>query len=588
MKIFEKQEHSKGGQKERCLQLARSAVEADQNKNYTLASTLYEQAILNLKLAIISEKDPAKTALISSKVEEYTQRNKFIKSMAPQMPAAQPTAAPQSNNLAFNFPSIPSSVSPAVANTPANTIHSFPQLPQTQPQPTFSQQPSFPQLQQPSFQQQQQQQSQANISRLSSLHSGDQFTQKSNMGRVESYEIATNLAMKGRKEEESRDYKKASEYYQQACSYFLIAIKSEPDSIIKKSISDEAKIYLDRVETLKPYIQQQAQQQQQPIFTNTTTTVSSTSILGNFPTVGGGGGMNNSNSALSQFPSVGSMNNMNIINNNNNNGLNGSGGFPRVGSSGSIGSNGSGGYGSPIGNGTGMLMSPTSTVPSTFTGGDRCAACGATLSTNSIKALERSWHPECFSVTIICAGCQKPFSLVNLSLKVKDNRAYHPHCFESTTGLYQEERRTFVGKSKALFFSIQLQRKFYRAGETVQFAFIIDNPTSKKVDKVVAYMLMTETRMEIVGTAYERRSRKTVAKLGRCEFFQSTKFPLSKDRFEGDFFFSIPPNVLPSEVAGVDASFVREYQLVVKCVGSVLKVMKVKLRFNLNILESKK
>eukprot|EP01133_Synstelium_polycarpum_P018067 gene18067-21585_t len=525
------------------LQLAKSAVEADQLKNYLLASTLYEQAILNLKLALISERDPAKNALVSSKIEEYVQRSKFIKNLAAQQPSQVPSQ-PTTSSAAFSFPSVPSSVSPAVANMPVNNNYQtsskpFPDFPSAQPQ------------------QQQQQQPNASFTKLSSLPSAsDQFTQKANNhGRVES--------AKGRKEEEVRDYRKATQYYEQACTYYLAAMKNEPDSMIKKNISDEAKVYLDRVETLKPYVLQQPQPSpvqpsppQQPTFQQPTFQ-QPTFQQPSFQQPGGGGQMNSSLSMLNSFPSASSISSS-------------------TSSAGGIRSSGM------------LITSPTSSIPHTFTGGDKCAACGANLSTNSIKALDRSWHPECFSVTIICAGCHKPFSLVNLSLKVKDNCAYHPLCFESTTGLYQEERRTFVGTSKTLFFSIQLQRKFYKAGETLQFAFIIDNPTKQKVGKVIAYLLMTESRMEIVGTAYERRTRRTTAKLGRCEFFHSSRFPLVKDRFEGDFFFSLPPNLLPSEVAGVDAAFVREYQLVVKCVGPPLKTMTVKLRFNLNILESPK
>eukprot|EP01132_Coremiostelium_polycephalum_P007895 gene7895-9714_t len=557
------------------LSLSKSAVEADNAKNYSLASTLYEQAILNLKLAIISEKDPSRTALVSQKIEEYTQRNKFIKNLASQQPSTSSTASSSSNNVAASFPSVPPMVSPSISNVTLNSNNSLSSFPSTFPQPPQQQ------LQQPLQQQQQQfpqpPQQTTSISKLNSLSMpSNDYSSNNKMNRVEAYEIASNFALKGRKEEEVKNYKGATDYYQQACNYFLTAIKSEPDTIMKKSISDEAKIYLDRVETLKPYVQQQLKSSTPPpSSTIQSTPVASVPSTSNsafspfpptpqqpaFPQIPTS---NNSQSALNSFPSVSSLNSSS--------GLNNSQTLQQQ---------------QYLMNHRQSNASPTLNLPSTFSG-DKCAACGALLSTNSIKALDRYWHAECFSVSIICAGCHKPFSLVNLSLKVKDNRAYHPLCFESTTGLYQEENRTFVGTSKTLFFSIQLQRKFYRAGETIQFGFVIDNATSKKVDKVVAYVSMTETRMEIVGSSYERKARKTIKKLGRCEFFNSNRFPLVKDRFEGDFFFSLPPNLLPSEVAGVDANFVREYQLVVKCVGPPLKIMTVKLRFNLQILEPNK
>ncbi|EGG15125.1 hypothetical protein DFA_09949 [Cavenderia fasciculata] len=100
------------------LQLAKQAVEADTSKQYTLASQLYEQAILNLKLAIVSEKDPSRNALVKTKIEEYTNRNKFIKNLASSSSSTSTGVGGNSNNsnAIFNFPSIPSSVSPSVAN----------------------------------------------------------------------------------------------------------------------------------------------------------------------------------------------------------------------------------------------------------------------------------------------------------------------------------------------------------------------------------------------------------------------------------------------------------------------------------------
>ncbi|KYQ89420.1 transmembrane protein [Tieghemostelium lacteum] len=520
------------------LNLSKSAVEADNEKNYTAASKLYEQAVLNLKLAIISEKDPNKTSLINSKIDEYSKRNQFIQHLLNQnqQPLRNDT---QGSNISFNFPSVPNTVSPSIANlgntgmnNSGGSIQSFPSFPSVNVQQ---------QQQQPSYMNSNNSSPQDNLAKLASLStptvdSSREANQKLN--RVEAYEIAKNLSKKGIREEELKNYRGATQYYEQSCAHFLVAIKNEPDPIMKKSMQEEAKVFLDRIEVLKPYVQHQ-NQTSPPLPQPTPQTQlfnSSVSSISSFPSAGTSmnsfGGMGGINTNMPQQQQIF------LQKSQLNNGVGGNG----------------------LGQTTNIGMIPTSSFSV-----DKCAACGAVLSTNSIKALDRNWHPECFSVSIICAGCQKPFQLVNLSLKVKDGKAYHPMCFESTTGLYQEENRSFVGSSKTLFFSIQMQRKFYKAGETIQFAFIIDNATSKKVDKVVSYLLMSENRMEIIGTSYERRSKKSVKKLGRCEFFHSNRFPLVKDRFEGDFFFSLPPNLLPSETSGVDASFVREYQLVVKC-----------------------
>ncbi|KAK5576733.1 hypothetical protein RB653_007877 [Dictyostelium firmibasis] len=548
------------------LQLVKSAIDADNQKNYSLASNLYDQAILNLKLALVAEKEPSKNALISSKIEEYSQRNKFIKNLLSQQPS-QPQ--PQQPQPQFNFPSVPSSISPSINQQQQllnqqqqqqqmnnNILSSFPSAGSNNNSNINTSNGYSPPNQNKNEQ----------ISKLNSLSIGNNQSNIRQLSRVEAYEAAKNFSLKGRKEEEVKNYRGASQCYEEACTYYLMAIKSEPDPTLKKNLSDEAKIYLDRIEVLKPFaasqpqpqqphpqLQPQQQQQQQPLNNSTQSMLSSFPSFNSTNSMSGSNNFNfNNNQVLpnSNMPTA----QQNFLQNHQFNQSNNS------------------------------FNNATSSLPLTFSG-DKCAACDALLSTNSIKALDRNWHAECFQVSIICAGCQKPFALSNLSLKVKDNRAYHPMCFESTTGLSQEEIRTFVGSSKQLFFSIQLQRKFYKAGETIQFGFTIDNGTTKKVEKVVAYLLMAETRMEITGTAYERKPKKTIKKLGRCEFHHSNRFPLIKDRFEGDFFYAIPPNILPSEVTGVDASFVREYQLVVKCVGPPLKIMTVKLKFNLTILD---
>ncbi|KAM9986288.1 hypothetical protein ACTFIY_010713 [Dictyostelium cf. discoideum] len=547
------------------LQLVKSAIDADNQKNYSLASNLYDQAILNLKLALVAEKEPSKNALISSKIEEYSQRNKFIKNLLSQQPQSSQPSQPQQPQ--FSFPSVPSSISPSInqqqqqINNNNSILSSFPSAGNTNNNNNNNTSNGFSP---PNLNKNEQ------ISKLNSLSIGNNQSTNRQLSRVEAYEAAKNFSLKGRKEEEVKNYRGANQCYEEACNYYLMAIKSEPDPTLKKNLSDEAKIYLDRIEVLKPFAasqpqqqqpqqqqQQQPQQQQQQSFNNSTQ-----SMLSSFPSFNG---------------STNSLNNsLNNSNNNFNNQILTNSNMP-IAQQNFL-------QNHQFNQSNNSFNNATSSLPLTFSG-DKCAACDALLSTNSIKALDRNWHAECFQVSIICAGCQKPFALSNLSLKVKDNRAYHPMCFESTTGLSQEEIRTFVGSSKQLFFSIQLQRKFYRAGETIQFGFTIDNGTTKKVEKVVAYLLMTETRMEITGTAYERKPKRTIKKLGRCEFHHSNRFPLIKDRFEGDFFYSIPPNILPSEVTGVDASFVREYQLIVKCVGPPLKIMTVKLKFNLTILD---
>ncbi|KAM9984402.1 hypothetical protein ACTFIZ_004098 [Dictyostelium cf. discoideum] len=550
------------------LQLVKSAIDADNQKNYSLASNLYDQAILNLKLALVAEKEPSKNALISSKIEEYSQRNKFIKNLLSQQPQSSQPSQPQQSQ--FSFPSVPSSISPSInqqqqqqqqqqINNNNSILSSFPSAGNNNNNNNTSNGFSPPNLNK-----------NEQISKLNSLSIGNNQSTNRQLSRVEAYEAAKNFSLKGRKEEEVKNYRGASQFYEEACNYYLMAIKSEPDPTLKKNLSDEAKIYLDRIEVLKPFAAsqpQQQQQQQQPQQQQTQQQFQQQSLN------------NSTQSMLSSFPSFnGSTNSLNNSNNNNNfnNQILTNSNMP-IAQQNFL-------QNHQFNQSNNSFNNATSSLPLTFSG-DKCAACDALLSTNSIKALDRNWHAECFQVSIICAGCQKPFALSNLSLKVKDNRAYHPMCFESTTGLSQEEIRTFVGSSKQLYFSIQLQRKFYRAGETIQFGFTIDNGTTKKVEKVVAYLLMTETRMEITGTAYERKPKRTIKKLGRCEFHHSNRFPLIKDRFEGDFFYSIPPNILPSEVTGVDASFVREYQLVVKCVGPPLKIMTVKLKFNLTILD---
>ncbi len=77
------------------------------------------------------------------------------------------------------------------------------------------------------------------------------------------------------------------------------------------------------------------------------------------------------------------------------------------------------------------------------------------------------------------------------------------------------------------------------------------------------------------------QSRTSTQKLGRCEFNQGS-FPLGKGDFEGDFPFLIPSALSPSEVTGIDASFVREYEFVAKC-ALPLTIKDIKLHFAIKV-----
>lgn len=209
-------------------------------------------------------------------------------------------------------------------------------------------------------------------------------------------------------------------------------------------------------------------------------------------------------------------------------------------------------------------------MPTSLPGGaerDICAACGGLLQQSSLNALDRMWHPECFINTVTCTSCARPFSLTNLQYKVKDGQAYHSLCYEGTTGLLKQELKKFFGSKREIIFSVELPRKTLKAGEAFKFKFKINNPTQKEVCKVVTYLLHTETRMEIVGSAYERRANRTTHKMGRSEH-GDTRLPLAEGDMDGEFVFLVPIQLLPSEVGGIDASFVREYELVTKAVLS--------------------
>ncbi len=55
--------------------------------------------------------------------------------------------------------------------------------------------------------------------------------------------------------------------------------------------------------------------------------------------------------------------------------------------------------------------------------GVRCAACGQFISGQTTTALNQSWHPQCFT----CGGCGKP--IVHKTFPVKDGKAWHEICY---------------------------------------------------------------------------------------------------------------------------------------------------------------
>ncbi len=145
-----------------------------------------------------------------------------------------------------------------------------------------------------------------------------------------------------------------------------------------------------------------------------------------------------------------------------------------------------------------------------------CAACGGMIMGNSLAVMDRIWHPDCFIGNVMCAGCSQPFSLANMLMKMKDGRPYHqsktwecnlvisryhPACFEGTTGLVKEESRGFLG-SPPISFRAELPKKYFIPGEQFSFHFKIVNPTNYKINKLIAYLIKTETHMVWILSIY--------------------------------------------------------------------------------------
>jgi len=331
------------------------------------------------------------------------------------------------------------------------------------------------------------------------------------MSRAEAFQTAVELSERGKQVDSARNYAKALSLYEVALDFYAAALKAEPNFDMKRSISERMKVYLVRAEQLKPIVQQLSANRTSSQYIQPPSNIITPSSSTNIPTF--------NQFQLSTAPSLSQLQPPPMMSNNSG-------------------------------------LSPTGI----------CAMCGGLLISSSLTALDRQWHPECFVGSIMCAGCLKPFSLANISFKLKDGRPYHPLCFEGTTGLSKQETKTFsFFGGNPINFQVEIPKKSFSPGERFQFHFKIDNPSSVKINQVVAYIYKTETQMEIVGPAFERRAKRSEQKLGRTEFPQNI-FPLSKANFESDFVFLVPSVVYPSEVTGVDASFVREYEFVAKCV----------------------
>jgi len=91
---------------------------------------------------------------------------------------------------------------------------------------------------------------------------------------------------------------------------------------------------------------------------------------------------------------------------------------------------------------------------------------------------------------------------------------------------------------------------------------------AKKVNSVVIYVLETETTMNVITTprGLERVPKKKETKIAKqfCYGNSPNLFPLEYGVVEMNVSYTVP-NLLPSEVTGASASFVREYELVCKC-----------------------
>lgn len=167
--------------------------------------------------------------------------------------------------------------------------------------------------------------------------------------------------------------------------------------------------------------------------------------------------------------------------------------------------------------------------------------------------------------SLICSFCTRSI-LVTEDYKVGGDKNYHSNCFEETIGLIREENKTFLTSKDTLRFKVEIPKKRFQSKESGEEFIIqvsIDNPTSKKVNAIVAYLLLTETSMRMEGM--ERKAFRTSRKHGRVKWTGPAQpLPIAHGSVQLKLNYAVPKGLLSSERAGPTAVFVREWELVVK------------------------
>jgi len=212
------------------------AVAEDRNHNIPEAVKNYELAIYFLTLAYQRGDNEKFGGLLPSKIKEYTERCNMLKN--------------QINLSATNSGLIPNTVPNA-----SNSNNTSPFVPvqnhNSNPTPSFFSQNDKPQqlIASPiNFDIELNSRLLSSTATASGARSGDEDLQK-----------ALDIVERAKEEDKQKNYLRAFELYMQALDYFVLAAKRETSEHLKVSLNKTIKVYIDRAEALKQYLEKTQQ-----------------------------------------------------------------------------------------------------------------------------------------------------------------------------------------------------------------------------------------------------------------------------------------------------------------------------------------
>lgn len=199
---------------------------------------------------------------------------------------------------------------------------------------------------------------------------------------------------------------------------------------------------------------------------------------------------------------------------------------------------------------------------------ERCCGCKQEIKENTketLFALDKTWHSDCFALSIHCGHCGGSFGS-DASLAAYrvienpltgDKVPYHPACYyQAGTGLQRENNNDFLLRKGFVTVKVILPKKFFKLGEIVTFRVEIEN-TSHVTIKALSICLEQHTKTRMSNKRYSRtmseryHERTKVAIFGKEKTQLGGLLPAKKGTITSYAGYVIPSMIAPTRTGDI-------------------------------------